>query len=50
LEERPGTYVFLGAGPGAGLHHPEYDFNDEISPVGASFFVKLVETSQPLSG
>lgn len=49
LEERPGTYVFLGAGPGAGLHHPEYDFNDEISPVGASYFVKLVETSQPLS-
>jgi len=50
LEERPGTYVFLGAGPGAGLHHPEYDFNDEISPVGASFFVKLVETAQPLPG
>jgi amidohydrolase len=48
LEERPGAYVFLGAGPGADLHHPAYDFNDEISPVGASYFVKLVETAQPL--
>jgi len=49
LEHRPGAYVFLGAGPGATLHHPEYDFNDEISPVGASYFVKLVETAQPLN-
>ena len=48
LEERPGAYVFLGQGPSAGLHHPEYDFNDEISPIGASFFVRLVETAQPL--
>ncbi len=48
LEARPGAYVFLGQGEGAGLHHPEYDFNDEISPIGASWFVKLVETAQPL--
>lgn len=48
LEHRPGAYVFLGAGPGATLHHPEYDFNDEISPIGASYFAKLVETAQPL--
>ncbi|QPH53714.1 M20 aminoacylase family protein [Pontivivens ytuae] len=47
LERRPGAYVFLGAGGGAGLHHPEYDFNDEISPIGASWFVKVVETAQP---
>ncbi len=47
LEERPGAYVFLGQGDTAGLHHQEYDFNDEIAPVGASFFVKLVETAQP---
>jgi amidohydrolase len=50
LNARPGAYVFLGAGPGADLHHPEYDFNDDISPVGASFFVKLVETAQPMAG
>ena len=29
-------------------NNPEYDFNDELSPIGASFFVKLVETAQPL--
>ena len=47
LEERPGAYLFLGAGPGAGLHHPKYNFNDEVAPIGASFFVQLVETMQP---
>jgi len=49
LQERPGAYLFLGAGPGAGLHHPEFDFNDAISPVGASLFARLVETAQPLA-
>ncbi len=48
LEQRPGAYVFLGTGPGAGLHHPEFDYNDEASPFGASWFVRLVETAQPL--
>jgi hippurate hydrolase len=48
LEARPGAYLFLGAGPGAGLHHPAYDFNDELAPVGASFFARLVEKAQPL--
>ncbi|KIN72821.1 M20 aminoacylase family protein [Sulfitobacter guttiformis] len=47
LEERPGSYLFLGAGAGAGLHHPKYNFNDAISPVGASFFAQLVEQMQP---
>jgi amidohydrolase len=47
LQERPGAYLFLGAGPGAGLHHPEYDFNDEIAPIGASLFARLVEVAQP---
>ncbi len=48
LEARPGAYLFLGAGEGAGLHHPAFDFNDDISPIGASFFARLVETAQPL--
>lgn len=48
LEERPGAYLSLGQGEGAALHHPEYDFNDEVSPIGASYFVKLVETAQAL--
>lgn len=48
LEARPGAYLFLGQGDGAGLHHPEYNFNDEAAPFGASFFARLVETAQPL--
>jgi len=48
LEHRPGAYLFLGQGDGAGVHHPAYNFNDEISPIGASFFARLVETQQPL--
>jgi hypothetical protein len=27
------------------LHHPAYDFNDELIPVGTSYWVKLVETA-----
>ncbi|MDF1717189.1 MAG: M20 family metallopeptidase [Antarcticimicrobium sp.] len=49
LQKRPGAYLFLGQGEGAGLHHPEYNFNDEIAPVGASFFARLVERAQPLA-
>lgn len=49
LEARPGAYLFLGTGPGAGLHHPAYDFNDEAAPVGASFFARLVERALPLT-
>ncbi|MBP9951346.1 MAG: M20 aminoacylase family protein [Cypionkella sp.] len=48
LEERPGAYLFLGTGPGAGLHHPAFDFNDEAAPIGASFFARLVERAHPL--
>ncbi|WP_037316078.1 M20 aminoacylase family protein [Ruegeria halocynthiae] len=48
LQARPGAYLFLGQGDGAGLHHPKYNFNDDIAPVGASFFARLVEKAQPL--
>lgn len=48
LEARPGAYFFLGQGEGPGVHHPKYDFNDEISPIGASFFARLVEKAQPI--
>ncbi|GHD44350.1 hippurate hydrolase [Thalassobaculum fulvum] len=50
LAERPGAFLWLGGGaPGKdyGLHHPMYDFNDEVLPVGASFWAKLVETQMP---
>lgn len=48
LNERPGAYLFLGQGKGAGLHHPEYDFNDEAAPYGASFFARLIEKLNPI--
>ena len=48
LEARPGAYLFLGQGTGAFCHHPGYDFNDAIAPIGASFFARLVEMAQPL--
>ena len=50
LEARPGAYLFLGQGEGAGLHQAGYDFNDEVAPIGASFFARLVERAQPVAG
>ena len=47
LLERPGAFIFTGNGESAGLHHPKYDFNDELIPVGCSYWVKLVETALP---
>jgi len=47
LEARPGAFIFVGQGDSAGLHHPEYDFNDEIIPIGCSYWAKLVETAMP---
>jgi hippurate hydrolase len=46
LQAKAGCYVWLGNGPGeAGcmLHNPRYDFNDEILPIGASYWATLVE-------
>ncbi|WP_417723687.1 M20 aminoacylase family protein [Salipiger sp.] len=48
LQARPGAYLFLGQGDTPVCHHPEYDFNDAIAPIGASFFARLVETAMPL--
>ncbi|MEZ6016623.1 MAG: M20 aminoacylase family protein [Planctomycetota bacterium] len=47
LEERPGSYVWLGQGGGpsaCNVHHPRYDFNDALLPIGASYWVELVES------
>ncbi|MBO6560656.1 MAG: amidohydrolase [Nisaea sp.] len=44
LQEKPGAYIWCGNGDTAGLHHPEYDFNDEALTVGASYWSRLVET------
>ncbi|MEX0853157.1 MAG: M20 aminoacylase family protein [Bauldia sp.] len=47
LEQRPGSFIFIGNGDGAGLHNPSYDFNDDIIPIGCSYWVRLVETALP---
>lgn len=50
LQQRPGCYVWIGNGPadnGRLLHNPRYDFNDDILPLGASYFARLVETLLP---
>ncbi|MEP4036369.1 M20 aminoacylase family protein [Pseudophaeobacter sp.] len=43
LQERPGAFLFLGTGEGPKLHHPEYDFDDTVSVIGASIFARLIE-------
>ncbi|MBU7439823.1 M20 aminoacylase family protein [Paraburkholderia fungorum] len=40
LLRRPGAYVLLGQG-GVYCHHPEFDFNDDVLPLGVRFFVTL---------
>jgi hippurate hydrolase len=45
LNARPGAFIFVGNGDSAGLHHPAYNFNDEVIPLGTSYWVKLVETA-----
>ena len=47
LNARPGAMLFVGNGDSAKLHHPKYDFNDELIPVGASWWARLVETAMP---
>jgi hippurate hydrolase len=50
LEQRPGSYVFIGNGGGEDapmLHSPHYDFNDEALPYGASYWARLVERALP---
>ena len=49
LEERPGAYIFIGNGDSSELHTNTYDFNDEVIPVGASYWVRLAERALPVS-
>lgn len=53
LRARPGAYVFLGQGGGPGgcfLHSSDYDFNDEVIPLGAGYLAALVQAALPLRG
>lgn len=47
LNARPGAFIFIGNGDSASLHHPAYDFNDEVIPHGVSYWVRLAETALP---
>lgn len=50
LNAKPGAYLMLGGGKTgneAGVHHPLYDFNDDILPIGASYWVTLAEQLLP---
>ncbi|VVD92814.1 amidohydrolase [Pandoraea iniqua] len=47
LEAKPGAYVLIGNAPrgetGVGLHHPAYDFNDDILNDGVRYWVALAQ-------
>ena len=58
LQHKPGCYVFIGNGEGGhrdighglgpcNLHNPSYDFNDELLPIGATYWVRLAEAALP---
>ena len=54
LTEKPGCYIFMGQGEAdeksphnQSLHSPYYDYNNEILPLAASYFAKLVEKTLP---
>jgi amidohydrolase len=53
LNAKQGSYIMLGGARGkddAMVHHPRYDFNDEILPIGASYWVTLAEQLLPRPG
>jgi amidohydrolase len=47
LQALPGAFIFIGNGDSAGLHHPAYNFNDDVIPHGASYWARLVEIALP---
>ncbi|RDI19568.1 M20 aminoacylase family protein [Pseudacidovorax intermedius] len=50
LQKRPGAYIGIGAGEGADdppVHNPYYDFNDKVLPLGAAYWVALVQQQLP---
>ncbi|CUJ21075.1 M20 aminoacylase family protein [Cognatishimia activa] len=50
LEERPGAYILVGNGDTANVHHPKYNFSDEIIPAGCSWWAEMAEQRMPLKG
>jgi len=51
LQKKPGAYLRLGQGgieSGCFLHNTTYDFNDEVTPLGAGLLAALAERALPL--
>ena len=42
-QHKPGTYCIIGNGDTAMVHHPLYEFDDQILPIGAAYWVALTE-------
>ena len=47
LNEVPGAMINIGNGPSANLHHPKYDFNDDVIAWGSSYWTTLVRQRLP---
>ncbi len=50
LNAKQGSYIMLGGRrtpDDAGVHHPRYDFNDDLLPIGASYWATLAEQLLP---
>ncbi|MSP04827.1 MAG: amidohydrolase [Acetobacteraceae bacterium] len=48
LEQVPGAYINIGNGEAsAPVHNQRYDFNDAVTPYGATLFARLVEREMP---
>ena len=47
LREVPGSYIFIGNGDSAPLHHPAYDFNDEAIAYGVAYWSELARRVLP---
>ncbi|NSX54253.1 M20 aminoacylase family protein [Parasulfitobacter algicola] len=50
LNARPGAYILVGNGDTAPVHHPEYNFEDDVIPAGSSWWVEMIETRMPANG
>jgi len=44
LQEKPGAYIMMGNGDTAGVHNPNYEFNDEALTLGSKYWSLLAET------
>jgi len=47
LNARPGSFIFIGNGDTANVHHPEYNFDDDAIPAGCSYWAEIIETGMP---